>query len=430
LELHKAILRLGRLNRTHGLRLVTTNFDTFFEQAQDDLIFGRDLHSGPVLPIPRNDRIASWRSIAYLHCRLADNGESNDHLVLTSADFGRAYLTDAWAARFVARLFADFTVLFVGYRLNDPVLRYMTDAFAAEQRQVRLFVSPRPAYIFVGHTGRTPPPPRSYRDRGLEPIFYNAERRHLRLKQTLVAWAAARDDFFLSAKAIVEQSGPSRPQALDPSDANNLIWAVIGRPNDGGHGARTFASLHEIAPIEWLFEFERREAALLENWRQAERIAHENGEAVPQQPILSLQLLTPVAGEPDLMNLNSTAVEIVRWLTGHLASIEFVDWVIDKLNGGRRLHSHLRREIRKILTSQKRPAAGFATFWQIVTAEGPWNRSDSFNFAWATLVEQLPSSSQETWLHQEFSLCFAHIFIFQRRSVNNRVTRQGETWSQ
>src|SRR5205823_1525800 len=85
LTVHKAILRLARLNSVRGSRLVTTNFDTYFEQAQTELVFGRDLHSGPVLPIPRNDRIASWRSIVYLHGRLAPADEPNDHLVLTSA---------------------------------------------------------------------------------------------------------------------------------------------------------------------------------------------------------------------------------------------------------------------------------------------------------------------------------------------------------
>lgn len=109
LELHRAILNLARLRCGTGMRLVTTNFDTLFEQAQEGLQVGRDFHSAPVLPIPRNDRIASWRSIVYLHGRLSDLNANNDHLVLTSADFGRAYLTDGWAARFVARLFSDFT---------------------------------------------------------------------------------------------------------------------------------------------------------------------------------------------------------------------------------------------------------------------------------------------------------------------------------
>jgi hypothetical protein len=148
LDLHRAILRLAKMKNADGVRLVTTNFDTFFEQAASpSLLFGTNLHSGPVLPIPRDDRTASWRSIVHLHGRLESLPHSNDHLVLTSADFGRAYLTDGWAARFVTRLFADFSVLFIGYSLNDPVLRYMTDAFAAEAAAARRRRSRPPAYI-------------------------------------------------------------------------------------------------------------------------------------------------------------------------------------------------------------------------------------------------------------------------------------------
>jgi hypothetical protein len=152
LALHRAILRLSRLRRNDGMRLVTTNFDTFFEKARRGLDFGRDFqfHSGPILPIPRNDRAASWRSLVYLHGRL---GGTDQQLVLSSSDFGRAYLTEGWAARFIVRLFADFTVLFLGYSLNDPVLRYMTDAFAAENLEMRSGQPRGPAYIFSPFEG-------------------------------------------------------------------------------------------------------------------------------------------------------------------------------------------------------------------------------------------------------------------------------------
>lgn len=127
-------------------------------------------------------RHASWRSIVYLHGRLDTTDGGNQHLVLTSADFGRAYLTDAWAARFVARLFAEFTVLFIGYSLNDPVLRYMTDAFAAKDALSRSGRMRPQAYLFVSYTGRTPPAASSWHARRLEPIFYRAAYKHRALK--------------------------------------------------------------------------------------------------------------------------------------------------------------------------------------------------------------------------------------------------------
>jgi hypothetical protein len=46
-------------------------------------------------------------------------------MVLTDRDFGRAYLTEGWARRFVLELFLKYTVLFVGYSHNDPVMQYL-----------------------------------------------------------------------------------------------------------------------------------------------------------------------------------------------------------------------------------------------------------------------------------------------------------------
>ena len=39
-------------------------------------------------------------------------------MVLTDADFGRAYLTEGWAQRFLVDVFREFTVLFIGYSLS------------------------------------------------------------------------------------------------------------------------------------------------------------------------------------------------------------------------------------------------------------------------------------------------------------------------
>ena len=138
---------------------------------------------------------------------------------MTSADFGPAYLNDGWAARFVGRLFADFSVLFVGYSLNDPVRRYMTDAFAAEALAARRKSTRTPAYIFVSYQGKAAPPGalENWRLRGLEPIFYHYGRHHRLLRETIVAWAAARDDWLSSTATLIALLAGSPPQSLTPS---------------------------------------------------------------------------------------------------------------------------------------------------------------------------------------------------------------------
>ena len=66
---------------------------------------------------------------------------------MASADFGAAYLTQRWASRFLSELFRRFAVLFVGYSVEDPVVRYMMDAFAADRA---LGEGVRKAFVLAG----------------------------------------------------------------------------------------------------------------------------------------------------------------------------------------------------------------------------------------------------------------------------------------
>lgn len=402
LTMHKAILKLARLRGSaDGYRLVTTNFDLFFEQARKGMALGVDYHSGPVLPIPRNDRIGSWRSIVYLHGRLNSGGADNRHLVLTSADFGRAYLTDAWAARFVVRLFAEFTVLFIGYSLNDPVLRYMTDAFAAEDALARSGRKRSPAYIFVPYWG-VAPSPKQWRQRRLEPIFYRGAFQHRALKNTLVEWAKARQDYLGSVRTIVRRYGTRLPSALEPSYTANVVWAVCDREGDEGHGARVFAGLTAPAPIEWLSEFERRDAearaAHSEEIEQAEREGREPA-AAPQYHI---EMLFPPSSEGgSATKLSGPAFELQNWLCRHLESDQLVDWVIQKLRSNKRAHPQLRGFIRRRLDRAPPIALGYATFWRVVASEGGWaNDSAPYN-AWVDLRQNIGAKLGTAWFDQE-----------------------------
>lgn len=402
LTLHEAILKLARLKGpADGYRLVTTNFDLFFEQARKGMALGVDYHSGPVLPIPRNDRIASWRSIVYLHGRLNPGSPDNQHLVLTSSDFGRAYLTDAWAARFVARLFAEFTVLFIGYSLNDPVLRYMTDAFAAEDMLARSGRKRPPAYIFVPYKGQ-PPAPKPWKQRRLEPIFYRAAYRHRALKNTLIEWARARQDYLASIHTIVQRYGTQLPSALEPSYAANLVWAVCDRVGDDGHGAKIFSQLVSPAPIEWLGEFERRDSAARTTHSEEIKLAEKEGREPAAAPLYHIDMLfPPVAVSDRVTKLSGPAFELQHWLCRHLESDQLVNWVIQKLRSDKRMHPHLRWFIRRRLDQAPPIASGYATFWRIVANEGGWASKPIPDLAWADLHQNLAAKCGAAWYDQE-----------------------------
>lgn len=371
LEIHESILRLATLRKSDGIRLVTTNFDHYFEAAALQRDLDLQLHSGPVVPIPRNDNSGSWKSLVYLHGRLADAG-TNEHLILTSADFGRAYLTDAWAARFVAKLFADFTVLFIGYSLNDPVLRYMTDAFAAENASTASAPARGPAYIFVPDA-KPSPTNDEYGYRNLTPIFYNPARNHGALKKTIRAWADARSDYLTSTRKIIDRAASSAPNALHPTSTNNLLWAVLGRKNDLGHGASVFAKHGQTPPpVSWLDAFAKFEDDTHETHSAALIKARTVGDLVPDAPASPIRTLFPLANTIGNEQLDHVAHALVGWVIRQLGNFELVEWIIGKFAQGRVLHPALRHAIRVRLGKSHGLKLGFVSFWRLASSESQW----------------------------------------------------------
>ena len=111
-DTHTAMLRLAR-SRDGATRLVTTNFDRIFQHVMPRTKPAPTAYAAPLLPIPKSSR---WDGVVYLHGLLPTIPDERDlnRLVLTSGDFGLAYLTERWAARFVSDLFRNFIVCFVG----------------------------------------------------------------------------------------------------------------------------------------------------------------------------------------------------------------------------------------------------------------------------------------------------------------------------
>ena len=126
-DLHKNLLRLyGEVGK---IRIVTTNFDLLFEKATN-IVFENEpeVFKAPALPLGRN-----FSGIVHIHGAVSDY----QRMILTDADFGRAYLTDGWARRFLVDLFGHFLVLFVGYSHNDIILNYLACALPVNQSKGR-----------------------------------------------------------------------------------------------------------------------------------------------------------------------------------------------------------------------------------------------------------------------------------------------------
>ena len=113
---HTALVRVA--SSFGQLRIVTTNFDVHLSSAANaEGIAVPDTWIGPALPLG-----SDFTGIVHLHGSVRRNSRE---LVLTDSDFGRAYLTNAWATRFLLPMFEKFTVLFIGYSHDDPLMRYL-----------------------------------------------------------------------------------------------------------------------------------------------------------------------------------------------------------------------------------------------------------------------------------------------------------------
>jgi hypothetical protein len=110
-DCHAAIARLASAGCP---RIVITNYD---EHLTESLTPSTPAYFAPALPMVDN-----FQGLVYLHGALSHGA---DCLIVTDRDFGKAYLTDAWAARFVERMFAQYTVLFIGYSHNDVIMKYL-----------------------------------------------------------------------------------------------------------------------------------------------------------------------------------------------------------------------------------------------------------------------------------------------------------------
>lgn len=245
-----ALLRLAR-SREGSLRLVTTNFDRVFHAAAKRI--GQTFHTyaAPMLPIPKNSR---WDGLVYLHGLLPKGTDDRalNRLVVTSGDFGLAYLTERWAARFVSELFRNYVVCFVGYSIDDPVLRYMMDAVAADRMLGEL--TPQAWALADCEMGQGHRKAIEWKAKGVTPILYNVVRgSHSALHLTLQAWAETYRDGVQGKEAIVVKHASARPQHSTQQDdfVGRMLWALSDK---SGLPAQRFADFNPAPSLDWLLE--------------------------------------------------------------------------------------------------------------------------------------------------------------------------------
>ncbi|MCZ2498910.1 hypothetical protein GN316_19275 [Xylophilus sp. Kf1] len=409
---HEALLTLAKTGPSAGpgpIRLVTTNFDRVFDEAAARMGRRHDSHAAPMLPVPKNSR---WNGLVYLHGVLPEPfvEDALHRLVLTSGDFGLAYLNERWAARFVSELFRNYIVCFVGYSIADPVMRYMMDALAADRS---LGETTLPAYAFGSFkAGKENDQRDEWNAKGVTPVLYAvgaAGTDHTALPRTLKAWADTYRDGVLGRERIIATHALARPSASTQQDdfVGRMLWALI---YETGEPAKFFAEFDPVPSLDWLLQ------AFTDN-----RFKHQDLSrfGVPPRAQVDGSLMFSLARRPGPYHhaprmalvssgrsqtaLDETMRQLGRWLCRHLDDPQLLLWVC---RHGGQVHAdwawQIERELKRLADLQDTrqdeeierirklapngvPSTSMRTLWRLllsgrVSVVAP----DADLFSWAT----------------------------------------------
>lgn len=239
LSAHRTLIDLSR-GRDGTVRLVTTNFDLLFEECVD----GIACSGPPMLPNPRS---ASFEGIVHLHGRVNANysGPGDEEFIVSSADFGRAYLSDGWATRFMQSLLARFQIVFVGYAADDPPVQYLLEA-------LNLHAGNR-SRLFAFQPGSNVDDAALWEHRGVRAIPFENSQGYDPLWDSLAAWAErARDVDGWYANLLARAA--DGPAALDPHVRGQIAHVLSTR-----EGARRASIADAPLPASWLLALDPRQ---------------------------------------------------------------------------------------------------------------------------------------------------------------------------
>jgi SIR2-like protein len=258
---HTALVNLFK--DSEQFRIVTTNFDPHFTTAARERFADAlpEIFCAPALPLGN-----AFTGIVYLHGSVE---KPASRLVLTDSDFGRAYITEGWATRFLERLFSHLVVLFVGYSHQDMLLTYLARGLTAGTAGPGRFALTPP-----GEDAR-------WQNLGIVPIHYPLseppEPRHKELQIALSAWAEQSQAGALAVEERIRSIVTARV-TLTPEEDDYLKHALSELPTlrfftRHARGLEWLSWTEQLPGTQRLFALTDRQSP--EDWELASWIANE-----------------------------------------------------------------------------------------------------------------------------------------------------------
>lgn len=181
--IQKSLIALA--DRGSAKAIVTTNFDLLLEAAGQKLKSPLQTYSLGSIPRP-SDR-PEFSGVFHVHGVLDNNPARTSELVLSDQDFGEYYLRRRIVPDFIYDAARLYHLVLVGYSANDPPMRYLLNAVAADGNR---FKDLKERFTFFGTSSPDPIALADWNGRGITPIHYDSANVHDALRATLDRWAA------------------------------------------------------------------------------------------------------------------------------------------------------------------------------------------------------------------------------------------------
>lgn len=237
LSAHQTMLKLAT-TRDGLVRLVTTNFDRLFDLCKPDI------HTFIPPKLPDLNHPNEFNGTVYLHGKVNEDGTgaASNGFVLSSSEFGDAYLANGWATSFVKGILEKYVVVFVGYSADDPPIQYLLEALNKNSSHLN--------DIYAFQSGDESYASSKWHHKGVKAIAYDDTNAHIALWGTLEAWAERASDPDAWYQGIITKAGMG-PHLLQPFERGQIAHIV-----STAEGAKKFADSEILAPATWLHVFD------------------------------------------------------------------------------------------------------------------------------------------------------------------------------
>lgn len=257
---HKNLLKLS-VNEQKKPFIITTNFDLLFEKADKNITS----FIPPYLPDFRS--IEPLSGLVYLHGKWVKpvSGESVN-LIVSSQDFGKAYLSHGWATKFVSDLVKNRIVVLVGYSGDDTLVRYLLEGLKAENEDTTNRIYALESEKNKGNIES------KWSQLGAVGIPYFE---HKDLWDTLAEWAK-----YAGSEDTVWDEYISKLASRSPKDLEAFERGQVTAYISSIEGAMKFQQFDPLPNSEWLYVFDK-------NIRlgKVEEIKNEDGTKIIIDPI-------------------------------------------------------------------------------------------------------------------------------------------------